>query len=82
MTNQESYSDQAAYDQGMAAGIAQGLAAGQREGEILFLVRLLEHRFGTVPQTLRERIHRAEQAQLLRWGEQLLDATALAQIFD
>jgi hypothetical protein len=82
MTTRSATADQPSYDLGLQEGIAQGLAAGQREGEILFLIRLLERRFGALPQELRERIHRAEQDQLLAWGERLLEAQELTQLFD
>jgi len=51
--------------------------AGRRE----ILLRQLEHKFGTVDPAARRRIEDAEDRQLLAWGENLLTAEHLEDVF-
>ena len=59
-----------------------GELKGLREGEARLLLRLLASRFGDLPQWVQERVQQAEVSQLERWGERLLDARTLADLFE
>lgn len=59
----------------------QGLEKGILKGEAIFLARLLERRFGALDETSRTRILQADAETLLQWGERVLTATTLAEVF-
>ena len=59
----------------------QGIEKGILKGEAIFLVRLLERRFGTLDETSRARILQADSETLLKWGDRVLTATTLAEVF-
>jgi hypothetical protein len=54
---------------------------GRLEGEAKVLLRLLERRFGPVPDAVRERIGAAGLADLDTWIMRVLDAAAIDDIF-
>ena len=58
----------------------QGKREGKREGKKAFLVRLLEHRFGALPDWARERIAPANSAALEQWGLRVLEAGSLEDV--
>lgn len=62
------------YDQGKAEGLA--------EGEAKILARLLEKRFGVVPDLVRQRIFSADAQCIEAWFERALDAPDLQAVFD
>ncbi len=53
---------------------------GRREGEATLLIRLLERRFGILPDAVRERIAAAEVADLEDWSLRMLDARSLDEV--
>lgn len=59
-----------------------GKAQGKAEGEANILTRLLERRFGTVPDSLRQRIFAADVRSIEAWVERAFDAPDLQSIFD
>jgi predicted transposase YdaD len=59
-----------------------GMQQGMQEGEARLLLRMLASRFGDPPRWVHERVQQADVAQLERWGEQLLNARALADLFE
>ena len=69
--------------EGLAEGKQEGLVEGKREGkregilegEARLLHRLLERRFGCLPAWAEERLVKATEEDLVRWGERTLDAT-------
>ncbi len=63
-------------------GIAKGLAKGRVEGESRFLRRLLERRFGVLPQWASDQLTSASEKQLEAWGEALLTAPTLEAVFN
>lgn len=69
-------------EQGMKQGIEQGIEQGRQEGEIAFLRRLLIKRFGSLPESVETRLAQASIAELEDWGERLLEAITLNEVFD
>ncbi|GAB6042894.1 Rpn family recombination-promoting nuclease/putative transposase [Endothiovibrio diazotrophicus] len=67
--------------EGREMGLAEGLAEGQRKGERTLLSRLLALRFGPLPEWAGDRLEEASQEALERWGERILDAQTLEQVF-
>lgn len=59
----------------------KGRQEGRQEGEAALLLRLLERRFGPLPPAMRQRITAANDETLLMYGERLLDAKNLDEIF-
>ncbi len=54
-------------EQWKAAGFQQGMQQGTQEGESVFLIRLLEKKFGPLGPSVIARIQAAEPEQLLTW---------------
>ena len=54
---------------------------GRQEGEALLLLRLLERKFGRLDPQIRERVRIADADRLLNWGERLLSADRLEDVF-
>ena len=55
----------------------EGEQKGRQEGEASLLLRLLERRFGALPDWARDRIATADTASLEEWGLRVLDAGSL-----
>lgn len=55
---------------------------GRRQGAAELLTRLLDHRFGPLDATDRTRVREAELERLLAWGERLLSAPTLDEVFE
>jgi hypothetical protein len=70
-----------AADQLEARGWAKGRAEGEAKGREL-LLRMLEHRFGTVSHDARARVLAAEHVQVEEWALRLLDAATVEDVFD
>ena len=66
---------------GQLEGKLEGKLEGNLEGELKLLRRLLIRRFGPLPDWAERRLMDAEPAQLERWGEQVLEAKALEDVF-
>ena len=67
--------------QGMAQGLLQGRAEGEQSGEAKALRRLLQKRFGPLPEALLARVHSASVDELEQWLDRALDADSLAGVF-
>ena len=59
----------------------QGREEGRREGEAILLLRLLERKFGSLKSSVRQKIENADGERLLEWGERILTARSLAEVF-
>jgi predicted transposase YdaD len=66
---------------GLREGLQEGRRKGLQEGRRELLLRLMERKFGTVDPAARRRIEDAEDRQLLAWGENLLTADTLEDVF-
>ncbi len=63
-------------------GVREGRREGRREGEARFLLRLLEHKFGPLPASVSKRARSANAEELLTWGERVLTANSLEDVFE
>jgi hypothetical protein len=63
-------------------GREEGLQQGIQQGEYALLHRLLQRKFRHVPQHYLDRMSRADADTLLKWGESVLDANDLSDIFN
>ncbi len=72
---------QAGRQEGLQAGRQEGLQAGRQAGEAALLLRLLERRFGALPDAARERVLAANIAALEEWGIRILEAGSLDDVF-
>lgn len=59
----------------------EGETKGKTKGEATLLLRQLERRFGPLPESARQRVAAADAETLLVWGERVLDAKALDDIW-
>ena len=57
----------------------EGRVEGRVEGEAVMLLRLLDRKFHPLPESARQRIAAAET--LLVWGERVLDASSLDEVW-
>ena len=89
MLSQVKYSDLTSYElgmedglqEGMVKGIEKGMVKGIWQGEAFMLQKLLQVKFGSLPNSISQRIQAASSEELLYWSERLLSANSLAEIF-
>lgn len=62
-------------------GLEEGRREGLQQGEARLVLRLLKRRFGPLPPDVRARVEVADADTLLVWGERVLSATTLEQVF-
>ena len=67
-------------EKGLAEGIEKGLAEGIEKGQAGLLLRLMERRYGTLPQAVRDRVRGASVSELEAWAEAVLDAASLDEV--
>lgn len=60
----------------------QGRQEGRREGEAALLLRMLERKFGQLDIQTRKRVEDADAERLLDWGERVLTAERLEEVFE
>ena len=60
----------------------KGRQEGRLEGEAIVLARLLQKRFGQLPDQIGARLRDASPEQLESWAECLLDAADLDAVFN
>ncbi len=56
-------------------------AEGRQEGEAALLLRQLQRRFGSLPADLTEKVRLADRTTLETWGDRVLDAQSLDDVF-
>ncbi|MBF0133126.1 MAG: DUF4351 domain-containing protein [Magnetococcales bacterium] len=54
---------------------------GRKEGEATMLTRLLQRRFGAVPEWVGEKMTKADLPTLEKWGLRFVDAQSLDEVF-
>ena len=70
-----------AAERGIEIGREQGVEIGVVEGQSRILKRLLERRFGTLPQWATEKLIRATENDLETWADTILTAPTLEALF-
>lgn len=68
-------------EEGIQQGMKQGIQQGMQQGEATILMRLIRRRFGDIPQSLAQRIIQADAETLLQWGDKVLEAADIEEIF-
>jgi len=63
------------------AGRQEGPQAGRQAGKAALLLRLLERRFGGLPDAVMERVLAANIAALEEWRMRILEAGSLDDVF-
>jgi len=66
---------------GIKKGITQGITQGIQQGESKIIRTLLEHRFGTLPTNLANKLSQAGEQELETWGKAILTAPTLEDVF-
>ena len=59
-----------------------GLEKGRRQEAATMLTRFLTKRFGPLDDVTQERVNNASVEQLEAWSDRVLDAEALAEVFE
>ena len=67
--------------EGRQEGREEGLEQGRAEGAAALLERVLEQRFGPLPQTVRRKLAKANAAEIEGWTDALATAQSLKQVF-
>lgn len=70
-----------AKEEGVEQGKQQGMQQGMQQGQTKLLILLLTHRFGDLPDELRERVEQASLEEIDTWAGRILDAESLGQVF-
>ncbi len=65
----------------LAQGEKKGELKGELKGERKLLIKIAQHRFGTLPQQQLEKIEQATNEQLEQWGIKIIDAKSLDEVF-
>jgi hypothetical protein len=68
------------YDRWEQAAAARGRKEGRKEGEGKALLRLLERRFGVLPESVTARVAQASTRDIERWLDRVLDAASLDDV--
>jgi len=68
--------------EGRREGRQEGRREGRQEGEASLLQRLLTRRFGSLPPAIQTRLAQASISELDTWGERILDAATLDEVFE
>jgi len=66
---------------GLQEGRREGEQKGEQRGEAKLLLRQLERKFGRVAPPVRKRVMAADPDRLLEWGERVLVAARLEEVF-
>ncbi len=67
--------------EGRQQGRQEGRKEGRQEGESKMLLRLLKRHFGDLDALTRQRVESADADRLLEWGDRILTAERLEDVF-
>ena len=70
-----------AFEEGKIEGLAEGLEKGRVEEAIRILRRMLNRRFGEIPETFEHLINTANLDDLEIWMDRLIDASSIEHVF-
>lgn len=73
---------QEAYAAGIEDGVEKGMERGMEKGEATMLQRLLEHRFGSLPDWAVAQLEKADRPKLEDFGVRSMDAKRLEDVFN
>ena len=65
---------------GMREGMQKGIQKGRKEAEALVLARLLQRKFGELPESIRIQIEKADSDTLLEWLDRVLTADSINEV--
>ena len=68
-------------EEGREEGRREGRQEGRQEGEARVVLRLLRLKFGSLEPEIEERVRSADADRLLEWGERVLTAESLQDVF-
>ena len=66
---------------GFKKGKQQGMQHGMQQGESTMLFRQMERKFGQVSEEVKQKIEAADSGTLLEWGEKILNASTIDDVF-
>ena len=69
------------FDEWEAQFRLEGRQEGRKDGEATLLTLQLRKRFGELPESVRTRVSEARPGELEHWGERLMDASSLDDVF-
>ncbi len=69
-------------ERGLEKGREEGREEGRRQEAVTMLTRFLTKRFGPLDDVTQERVNNASVEQLEAWSDRVLDAEALAEVFE
>jgi predicted transposase YdaD len=72
--------EQETVDRGRKEGRTEGRKEGHKEGERAALLRLLERRFGALPEAVTARVADASTNEIESWLDRVLDASSLDDV--
>nr|VFK21470.1 MAG: Predicted transposase YdaD [Candidatus Kentron sp. LPFa]VFK36012.1 MAG: Predicted transposase YdaD [Candidatus Kentron sp. LPFa] len=72
---------EAIMERGVRQGMERGMERGREEGEAVLLLRQLNRKFGPLPPEMERKIRSAEPQALMLWGDRVLDARTLDEVF-
>ena len=70
------------YEEGRVEGEAKGRVEGEAKGRAELLLKQLRLRFGSFPAPVVDRVRTASIDDLDRWGERILEAASLDELFE
>jgi len=68
-------------EEGLQEGLQKGHQKGRQEEGVRMVLRLLRFKFGPLESEIEERVRAADADRLLEWGERVLTAESLQDIF-
>jgi hypothetical protein len=68
-------------EEGRQEGREKGRQEGRQEGEARLVLRQLRLKFGPLPPRIEKRVRTADADRLLQWGERVLTAASLQDVF-
>lgn len=66
---------------GIQQGIEQGIQRGKQEGESTLIIHQLKRKFKAIPKRYLNQVIQADQEDLLKWADRILESESLEEIF-
>ena len=67
-------------EEGRQLGVQRGVQRGVQQGECVALMRVMQHKFGDIPEPARRRIESADPETLLEWLDRALVAASIDEV--